>query len=274
MEQRGKDATTPRLWTNALGSVRRSPVLGLAANPGALLHWYNYEVIMWKGKIYIGPRWGLVTAISILILAGIAAAFIARGGRLFYVRLPVVNASFELPKHPFSKECLDARGNPVPRTLCSYSVGPGSVTGWEVFGAETGVFHPDKLRFNFPLPDGEQTAASNAGSLSQVLTATLEPSSTYLFYVSIGRRKDNDFTSYSVEVSAGSAQLVYVDSTKPPPSVPTPAPGAFVTLKMKFASGAAGTVGTGIGQPLKIKLTVWGGPQVNFDNVQLFKRVI
>jgi hypothetical protein len=90
------------------------------------------------------------------------------------VPIAVVNHSFESPAHPLPVGC---------GSDCSYNFGP--VDGWTIDSGGFGVFHPNSSYLNLPLPDGNQTAYSNGGTLSQVLTATLQNDTTYVLRVDV-----------------------------------------------------------------------------------------
>ena len=164
------------------------------------------------------------------------------------VSIPVTNFSFESPAAPLGNDC---------GTGCSFNFGP--VTGWTIT-VNGGVFHPDSSRFNFPLPDGDQTAYNNGGSLSQTLAATLQNSTTYTLNVAVGNRLDpQGFPGYSVALLAGSTVLGTESSQ-------TPALGDFALSTVTFTSAAVDPLA---GQALSIVLTSTGGGQTNFDNVRL-----
>jgi hypothetical protein len=169
----------------------------------------------------------------------------------YAVPLTVLNHSFESPAHPLGNGCGLGPG-------CSYNFGP--IDDWAIvdLGAGTGLFHPDSVYFNLPLPDGSQTAYSNGGTISQTLTDTLQNSTTYTLRVEVGKRLDGFPAPYRVELWAGGSLLDF-------DSALDPAPGTFATSLVSFTSSAADPLS---GESLRIVL-VSTGAQSNFDNVRL-----
>jgi hypothetical protein len=131
------------------------------------------------------------------------------------------------------------------------------IAGWSSGG---GVFNPlvgPTGSFSNPVPDGNNTAWLNGGSVSQVLNAFLLANSTYTLQVEVGDRRDSTFPGYSVSLTAGG----HVLATE---SALTPNDG-FLTSVISFTTQATNPY---LGQLLGITLHS-NGIQTNFDNVRL-----
>lgn len=180
-----------------------------------------------------------------LLLAGVLALALPASTQA--VPIPVVNHSFESPAHPLPEWC---------GTDCSYNFGP--IDGWTIDAGGFGLFHPNDAYFNLPLPDGDQTAYSNGGTLSQALSITLQNDTTYELRVEVGRRLDGYWPAgYQVALFAGSTLIGFESSLNP-------AAGEFETSLVTYASGPLNPL---TGQPLRIQLFS-SGAQANFDNVR------
>jgi hypothetical protein len=166
-------------------------------------------------------------------------------------QISILNPSFELPAQ------WDG----------SFSV--GVITGWTLSpGATAGVQNPTDGMFSGTsdplqgMPDGKQSAWLNTvGSISQQLSATLQPSTEYTLTVSVGDRRDDAVGAYSVELYAGTNLLGAASS-------PTVDDG-FVTATVKYTARPSDLF---LNQPLGIvlaKVATISGEQVNFDNVVL-----
>jgi hypothetical protein len=107
------------------------------------------------------------------------------------------------------------------------------------------------------IPDGDQVAWSNGGTISQTLSATLQANTKYTLGVHVGRRENVAFAGYNIELLAGNTVLVSNNSV-------TPAPGSFQYVTFDYTSGISVTPG----QALQIRLTS-NGVQTNFDNITL-----
>jgi hypothetical protein len=177
------------------------------------------------------------------LLAGVVLLCPAR---LHAVPVTVLNPSFEFPAAPLATSCGPG---------CSFTA--GSFTNWTVSG-NAGVFHPDASRFTFPLPDGDQIAYGNGGTLSQTLSSTLLSSTTYTLTLAVGRRLDAAFPGYLVSLFAGATLLGSESSL-------SPLAGDFDISTVTFTSGPSHPLA---GQPLRIQLSSTG-TQTNFDAVQL-----
>lgn len=157
--------------------------------------------------------------------------------------IAIQNASFEV-HNPFTNPCLG--------TGCAYNFGP--IPGWTGGGS----FQPSSVYLNLPLPDGNVVAYSNGGSISQTLGVSLLPNSTYTLSVFVGDRLDNENTSYSLSLLAGSTTLCTFGGLN---SAITP--GTFADETCTYHSGASVPTGD-----LSIVLTS-AGTQTDFDNVSL-----
>jgi hypothetical protein len=96
----------------------------------------------------------------------------------------------------------------------------------------------------------------NGGTLSQTLSATLQPDTTYTVTVDVGRGLGQPGASYSIGLLADSTLLASLGS-----STQYITPGTFSPETLTFWTGA-----TGLSGDLTLFLTGYG-PQVSFDNV-------
>ncbi|TRU84092.1 MAG: PEP-CTERM sorting domain-containing protein [Microcystis novacekii Mn_MB_F_20050700_S1] len=110
-----------------------------------------------------------------------------------------------------------------------------------------------------PVPDGNQVAYSNGGTLAQQLSAVLQPNTQYTLRGYVGRRNGLAFPANSIKLLAGTTILASSDSV-------TPAPGTFLPVTVNYTSGSIGD--PLIGQPLEIYLSSFG-VQTNFDKITL-----
>jgi hypothetical protein len=95
--------------------------------------------------------------------------------------------------------------------------------------------------------------------ISQVLTSTLQASSTYTLSVDVGHRLDVNAMSYTIELVTGGVALNSATG-----NVATIPAGNFATESVSYTSPA----GVAAGQPLEIRL-ISDGAQIDFDNVRL-----
>ena len=113
-----------------------------------------------------------------------------------------------------------------------------------------------------PVPDGNQVAYSNGGTIAQQLSAVLQPNTRYTLSVDIGRRKVLPFLGNNIRLLAGDTGLTTLAISN---SV-TPAAGTFERVTVSYTSGDIGD--PLIGKPLHIYLSSYG-VQTNFDNITL-----
>jgi len=157
--------------------------------------------------------------------------------------IPIVNASFEdslLSNGQFTIE---------------------NIPGWTYLGGpgNGGAYNPLASDFIGSIPDGNNTAYSNGGGFSQVLSSNLEANKVYTLSVDIGDRTNTNLTPFSVEVLAGGNVLA--SGTQSDVFVPS---GGFGSLSFSFDSSSSAF----IGEPLEIRFQA-SGAQVNFDNFAL-----
>jgi len=134
-------------------------------------------------------------------------------------------------------------------------------------GQDQGVLNPSKSQeltgsdifYDKPVPDGDQVAYSNGGTLAQQLSAVLQPNTRYTLSAYIGRRKVLAFPNNSIILLAGGTILASSDSV-------TPDPGTFLPVTVNYTSGSIGD--PLIGQPLAIYLSSFD-VQTNFDMITL-----
>lgn len=171
----------------------------------------------------------------------------------------IANHSFEVPIAPLRGDGFYTdNSNPVPISNWYNAHAPGK---------DQGVLDPTKSQIitghDFfyglqPVPDGNQVAYSNGGTIAQKLSAVLQPNTRYTLSAYIGRRNALAFPANSIQLIAGNT-LVSSNSV-------TPAAGTFERVTVSYTSGDIGD--PRIGKPLKIYLASWGA-QTNFDNVTL-----
>ena len=158
--------------------------------------------------------------------------------------IPIQNASFS-QANAFVQGC----GSPP---VCNY----GPIPGWSSTGQYTGSWQPDSNSYN-PLPG--IVAYSNGGTISQVLSATVQPNTTYTLQVDIGHRLDgSQIAGYTIALGAGSNPLATSDDSNGELVA-----GAFQTETVTYTSGANPPSGN-----LAIVLASYGD-QIDFKNVAL-----
>lgn len=163
--------------------------------------------------------------------------------------ITVGNPSFEiLPVGGLSGSCNG--------TGCIYSV--AAIPDWSNSG-QSGQFQPGTQDGNFieftTLSDGITSAYTNNGTISQTVGATVQVGAIYTLSVGLGWR--NDAPSF-----ASSADLL-IDGTQYF-ATGTAVQGAFTTFTATYTGLAADA-----NDSITIQLNNSGGPQANFDNVQL-----
>jgi hypothetical protein len=134
-----------------------------------------------------------------MLVCGVAAASaIGVGGQVGAESIFVENASFE---------ALELADGTFLR---------GAPEGWTLLDGKFGTFNP--LATTFPdVPDGENTAYSNGGTIAQVLAAVLEANTVYTLEVEIGNRPETPFPGFAVQLWAGNSLLAEdVSSFEPP----------------------------------------------------------
>jgi hypothetical protein len=189
-----------------------------------------------------------------LFKIAIASSFlvIVPQGQVKAALLTVANNSFETP-------VVTAPSVSISST--------GLVGGWTFAGAQQGFFNPSLGETFSPgfgygpspvLPDGNQVAYSNGGTISQTLSATLQTNTKYTLGVYVGRRQNVAFAGYNIELYAGGNLLASNNSI-------TPAAGTFEYVTVDYTSGVSNPF---LGQALEIRLTS-NGVQTNFDNITL-----
>jgi uncharacterized protein (TIGR03437 family) len=177
--------------------------------------------------------------------------------------ITITNPGFEtLPSNPNWINCAGNGGPGTGGVGCRDTL-DGNVPGWTGSSTSTiGLFQPGPNLFTLPLPtaEGQTQAQINSGSLSQILSATLQVSAVYTLHVDIGRRLDNLYSSPppTAQLFAGNTLIASATGAQP-------ALGGWTTWTGTYQSSASDPLA---GQNLKIVLgatTVQG----DFDNVQL-----
>jgi len=167
----------------------------------------------------------------------------------------VLNPSFEAPTAPQQPGGQYFSNNDITNWVLSSSG-----------GAVQGVFNPSASQaadagnnyYDQPVPHGVQVAFSNGGSISQQLSAVLQPNRQYTLGAFVGRRNNVSFPGYNIELLAGNTVLASNNSI-------IPVSGTFAPVTVNYTSGRSDPL---IGQPLQIRLTSLG-TQTNFDNITL-----
>jgi PEP-CTERM motif len=180
-----------------------------------------------------------------LLLAILALSFIAAPASADTIA--IANQSFETV----------ALGSPLNLScgpLCTFNVGP--IPGWMTMG-ESGTFQPGPTLFA-SVPDGTKAAYTNGGSISQTLSATLSPDTTYTLTVDVGHRLDGFVTNYTIELLAGSMVLNSFSDSNGMITA-----GTFAPESVSYTTGAMPLMGN-----LGIEL-ISNGIQTDFDNVTL-----
>jgi len=175
-------------------------------------------------------------ALKLVILAAMASLV---AGTADATVVPISNSSFEVPVTP------------------TYNGGP--IADWTIIGA-AGVWNPSTYpAANLTAQDGVQVGYINGGSVSQVLSSTLQANSTYNLGIYVAGRADgyNPGTDYSISLYAGSTLLTSVTPVAPTTSV-------WTLLTASYFSGNSSLWG----QPLEIVIST-PTSQLDFDNVSL-----
>ncbi|GBL09572.1 hypothetical protein MSj_01051 [Microcystis aeruginosa Sj] len=153
------------------------------------------------------------------------------------------------------------------------TVPSGTNNNWTFTGGSNQGFANPTLGHNFgnswygpspTLPNGNQVAWSNGGTISQTLSATLQANTKYTLGAYVGRRlaPTNNFPGYNIQLLAGSTVLASSGSSV------TPAEGTFAPVTVSYSSGSSSPL---FGQALEIRLTSLSGVnvQTNFDLITL-----
>lgn len=204
---------------------------------------------------------------SIKLVLAVTIFFVLVGMNKLSVAAPVdiVNPGFEafqleegqysrpFDGHPGAILSLD----PIPGWTLDSSTGDGGTVNL------TEVSYPDGA------PEGENVAYSSRlttpPKISQILNASLNANTIYTLTVDIGRRLDNDFPGYAVQLLAGGNILAEDNNNF------LPKPGQFIESIVTYSSGSTGSF---LGDPLEIKFWAFDGGQVNFDDVRLDATVV
>jgi uncharacterized protein (TIGR03437 family) len=177
--------------------------------------------------------------------------------------ITITNPGFEtIPSNPAWINCAGNGGPGTGGAGCQDTLN-GIVPGWTASNTTSiGLFQPGPNLFTLPWPAAEgQTAAQvNSGTLSQVVSATLQVSTLYTLQVDVGRRLDNQYPSTppTVQLFAGNTLIASATGAQPPL-------GGWTTWTGTYQSSASDPLA---GQPLKIVLGAIA-VQGDFDNVRL-----
>jgi hypothetical protein len=180
-------------------------------------------------------------------------------------------ASIFIANHSFEDPIAPQQGTTGFYTNNSSPVVIGNWFNAHATGADQGVLDPTKsqnLTGNDifyglqPVPDGNQVAYSNGGTIAQKLSAVLQPNTRYTLSAYIGRRNVLAFPANNIRLLAGDT----VPTTLAISNSVTPAPGTFERVTVSYTSGGIGD--PLIGKPLQIYLAS-SGVQTNFDLITL-----
>jgi uncharacterized protein (TIGR03437 family) len=177
--------------------------------------------------------------------------------------IAITNPGFEtIPANPGWISCSGTGAVGSGGAGCQDTLN-GIVPGWTASSTSTiGLFQPGPNLFTLPLPAAEETTVLqiNSGTLSQTLSATLQPSTLYTLQVDVGRRLDNLYPSTppTAQLFAGSTLIASATGSQPPL-------GGWTTWTGTYQSAASDPLA---GQALKIVLGTTAS-QGDFDNVRL-----
>jgi hypothetical protein len=184
---------------------------------------------------------------SLLLLAILALSFIAAPAHADTIA--ITDPSFESPLVPPITGCGGT---------CAFTA---SIPGWMISpGGIAGQFQPGSSAFfTVPLPDGNTVAYSNGSTISQTLSATLAPNTTYTLSVDVGRRVDASLTNFEIDLLAGGNIFAFQTFSN------GFTPGTFALESLSFTTGANVLPGQQLGIAFSNPFPV----QLNYDNVQL-----
>lgn len=140
----------------------------------------------------------------------------------------------------------------TPNSCGPYNGGP--IPNWTGGGS----WQPNSNCFNMPLPSGSIVAYTNGGTISQTLTATLQPNSTYTLSVYVGHRLDGFVDTYTIALQAGSTVLASLNGSNS--TIPA---GQFAQVTLNYSTGSTPPSGN-----LEIVLTS-GSSQLDVTGLQL-----
>jgi uncharacterized protein (TIGR03437 family) len=171
--------------------------------------------------------------------------------------ITINNPGFEtIPSNPVWSDCSGSGGAGCRNTY------DGNIPGWSTSGSISGLFQPGPADFTLPLPaaEGQTVAFTNGGTISQVLSATLQASTLYTLQVDVGRYFTNLYSSPppTVQLFAGNIPIAAATGAQPPL-------GGWTTWTGTYTSSSSDPLA---GQTLKIVLGATN-PQGDFDNVRL-----
>jgi hypothetical protein len=139
---------------------------------------------------------------------------------------------------------------------------PDPIPGWSLVPAGTstvGTFNPATTQYPDEAPEGQNVAYANGNGFGQLLPYHLEPDNEYRLEVEVGRRSDNSFPGYDLELRAGGNLLVADAGSL------SPAPGTFETSVVTFTADPSDP---NLGGQLEVVIRS-DGNQPNFDDVRL-----
>jgi hypothetical protein len=182
-----------------------------------------------------------------LVLSILALGFIASPAQADTIA--ITNPSFEIVD-PLS----------LTQSLPGYGIwNNGPIFGWTITGGQAGSWQPGPAAFP-SVPDGNTIAFSNGATISQTLSATLSPNTTYTLSTYVGDRLDGLATNYTIQLLAGNMVLNFINGFSGDIKA-----GTFQDVSFSYTTGAMPMPLTG---SLGINL-ISDGIQSQFDNVVL-----
>lgn len=194
--------------------------------------------------------WAILCATMLTVLSNAVQMAVAAD-------VAVTNGNFEDP--PLEDNNFTAKSCGKGDPICVKT--NDTVIGWTVVGT-AGTWNPTAVSYPGGVPGGANVAYANQGSvatISQALEEVLQANVFYTLAVDIGRRADDNFAGYRVQLWAGATLLAEDDNSL------LPAPGTF---EQSVISVSVGSEEPDLGENLEIVL-VSMGRQTNFDNVTL-----
>ena len=184
------------------------------------------------------------------------------GGSTATGSITIANPGFEtIPSNIHWINCAGSGGAGSGGAGCQDTL-DGNIPGWTASSTQIGLFQPGPNYFTLPWPvaEGQTAAQVNSGTLSQVLSTTLQASTLYTLQVDVGRRLDNLYPSTppTAQLFAGNTPIASATGAQP-------ALGGWATWTGTYTSSASDPLA---GQALKIVLGATAA-QGDFDNVRL-----
>ena len=200
---------------------------------------------------------------SLRVLLGVVIVVFLSASHGLATPIDVLNPSFETPFCPGS----------VDWVTCTPA-------NWDVYnptGTVSGTFRPLTYGPGSPwdsIPDGVQVAFSNGGTLTQLLSATIAPDTTYILSVWVSQRWSAGSFLPDIQLLGGATPVITMNNANPGGATPTQLSDGNYTWEDWRMSWRSPTSGPLIGQTLSIVLgshapVGFDATQTDFDNVSL-----